>query len=101
MGLGNLFRKAFRVEAEAGSTRFRFLKGFEEIRGEEFRLVLVEKMPEDRYRGWVPSYRYEMWPLTDDEVLGTIDIRIGDNENIFYAGHIGYRVFADTLSAEQ
>jgi len=92
MGLGNLLRKAFRGDRESGSPRFRFLKGFEEIRGDEFRLVLVEKMPEDSYRGWVPSYRYEMWPLSGDTVLGTIDIRIGDNENIFYAGHIGYRV---------
>ncbi len=72
--------------------RFRFLKGFEEIRGDAFRLVLVEKMPQDRIRGWVPSYRFEMRSLKGREVIGTIDVRIGDNENIYYGGHIGYRV---------
>jgi len=72
--------------------RFRFLKGFEEIRGNEFRLILQEKLPEDRVRGWVPSYRYDIVSLMGTELIGSIDVRIGDNENIFYAGHIGYRI---------
>ena len=92
MELGNLMRRLFRWSDEGNAARFRFLKGFDEIRGNEFRLVLVEKMREDCIRGWVPSYRFEMWPLDGHEVLGTIDIRIGENDNTYYAGHIGYRV---------
>ncbi len=72
--------------------RFRFLKGFEEIRGNEFRLILLEKLSEDRVRGWVPSYRYDIVSLVGSDLIGSIDIRIGENENIFYAGHIGYRI---------
>lgn len=94
MGLfGWLDRRTWERQTQT-SARFRFLKGFEEIRGEEFRLVLVDRMPEDRIRGWVPSYRFVMRPLEGKTELGTIDIRIGDNENIYYAGHIGYRVHA-------
>lgn len=83
----------FRRERQAArAARFRFLRGFEEIRGDGFRLVLEEKLPEDLVHGWVPSYRFTMRPLHGRAELGTIDIRIGDNENIYYAGHIGYRV---------
>jgi predicted acetyltransferase len=92
MEFGNMMRRLLRPNGRKAETGFRFLKGFDEIRGSEFRLVLMEKMREDRLRGWVPSYRFEMLPLGGHEVLGTIDIRIGDNENTYYAGHIGYRV---------
>lgn len=81
------------IQGGTGRTeRFRFLRGFEEIRGGEFRLVLIEKLGEDRIHGWVPSYRFEIWPLDGRTEMGTIDIRIGESENIFYAGHIGYRI---------
>ena len=92
MERNSLMSRLLRRNGEKTAMRFRFLKGFDEIRGNEFRLVLIEKMREDRARGWVPSYRFEMWPLDGHEVLGTIDIRIGHNENTYYAGHIGYRV---------
>jgi predicted acetyltransferase len=92
MEFGSLVRRLLRRNGENGEAAFRFLKGFDEIRGSEFRLVLVEKAREDRIRGWVPSYRFEMLPLDGHEILGTIDIRIGNNENTYYAGHIGYRV---------
>ncbi len=83
-----MWQRAKKIEGK----KFQFFRGFEIIAGEEFRLVLQEKMPEDRARGWVPSYRYNICPLTNMTELGTIDMRIGNNENIYYAGHIGYRV---------
>lgn len=93
MGLFHWFDSMIQTRKESRAARFHFLRGFEEIRGEEFRLVLEEKMPEDVVHGWVPSYRFTMRPLNGRSELGTIDIRIGDNENIYYAGHIGYRVY--------
>lgn len=92
MGLFHWFDSMIQTRKESRAARFHFLRGFEEIRGEAFRLVLEEKMPEDVVHGWVPSYRFTMRPLNGRSELGTIDIRIGDNENIYYAGHIGYRV---------
>ena len=92
MGLFGWLDRVTQNRRDGQDSRFRFLRGFEEIACSEFRLVLVEKMPEDRIEGWVPSYRYSIRPIGSKTEMGTIDIRIGDNENIYYAGHIGYRI---------
>jgi predicted acetyltransferase len=92
MGLFGWLDRFSQGRRDVSEPRFHFQRGFEEIRGEEFRLVLMEKMPEDRIHGWVPSYRFSIRPLDGRVEIGTIDIRIGDNDNIYYAGHIGYRI---------
>ena len=55
-------------------------------------LRLAQKLPAEPDRGYVPAYIYYMYEPGQNEVIGYIDLRIGDNENLLYGGHIGYRV---------
>lgn len=71
--------------------RFRHLK-MDFLPGEEISLFIDERLPEDKLSGWVPSYRYDIVINETDEIVGSIDIRIGHNENTFFGGNIGYRV---------
>lgn len=73
--------------------RFRHLK-IDEIPGKEISLYIDEKLGEDKEHGWVPSYRYDIVLNATDEVIGSIDVRIGHNENTYFAGNIGYRIEA-------
>lgn len=62
----------------------------------ELELVLAHKYQGDSYRGYVPSYRFNMklHGITDE--VGNIELRIGNTDYIvLYAGHIGYRVYPE------
>ena len=60
---------------------------------DELELVLMERAPGNPVRGWAPAYRFEMRRTGSIIVMGEIDLRIGDNEDIVrYFGHIGYGV---------
>ena len=43
-------------------------------------------------RGYVPAYKYRITLHDSDYTIGAIDIRIGYNKNLYYGGHIGYRI---------
>jgi tagatose 1,6-diphosphate aldolase len=58
-------------------------------------LRLVSKNEADDLKGWVPFYVYHIYEKGGNIPVGYIDLRIGDNENLFYGGHIGYRVLED------
>ena len=48
----------------------------------------------DPEKGFVPAYHFEICLLDGTEV-GNCDIRIGHNENTYFGGNIGYRVYED------
>jgi predicted acetyltransferase len=61
---------------------------------DDLELVLVEKIPGDLSRGYLPAYRFKMTQVGQDETIGRIELRVGDTPHIrLYGGHIGYRVF--------
>lgn len=67
-------------------------KDLDHLYGDEVDLMIVEKLPEDKENGYVPSYKYNIVLHNTDTVVGKIDIRIGYNEGIYYGGNIGYSV---------
>lgn len=59
---------------------------------DDLELVLVKKVPADEMKGYFPTYEFEMRNAKTAEIMGYIVLRVGDNENTKYGGHIGYRV---------
>lgn len=70
---------------------FKFLNP-KKLVDDDLELVLAKKSPADEKKGYVPAYEFEMRNPKTGEKIGHINLRIGDNENIFYGGHIGYGV---------
>lgn len=56
------------------------------------RLALDHEKPADPARGRVPAYHYHI--LLDDQPIGSIRLRIGYPDPLFYGGQIGYDVYA-------
>ena len=71
---------------------FEFL-GFDCLTDGEITLLLSEKAPADEAKGYVPAYKYTI--IKNGFPAGKCDVRIGDNENTWYGGHIGYEVFPE------
>ncbi len=67
-------------------------KDFKFLTNGEIDLILTERSPADPSRNYVPGYRFSITLHKEDEEIGTIDIRIGYNENTYYGGHIGYHI---------
>ncbi len=72
-------------------TRFSFLDPGKLADG-ELELVLVNKVPADEAKGFVPAYEFNMVNTRSGEVMGGINLRIGLNERIKYGGQVGYAV---------
>ncbi|WP_284640816.1 GNAT family N-acetyltransferase [Paenibacillus silviterrae] len=70
---------------------FQFLD-FDFIKGREISLCIHEKVPGDEGKGFVPAYKYNIVLIESNEIMGKIDVRIGNNENLYYGGHIGYSI---------
>ncbi len=60
----------------------------------DLELVLVHTQPADARKRYCPAYFFEMRHVPTGERMGTLNLRIGYNENIHYGGHIGYEVAA-------
>jgi tagatose 1,6-diphosphate aldolase len=59
----------------------------------DLELVLYERYWGNPAKGRVPAYRFLMSRLHDGEELGSIELRVGNTDNLqLYAGHIGYGV---------
>jgi len=58
----------------------------------DLELVLVEKKPAVPEKGYFPSYTFEMRNVQSGEKIGSVNLRIGNNDNTKYGGHIGYSV---------
>lgn len=64
-----------------------------ELVDRELQLVLAERIPEDRGRGYVPAYKFEMRRDGGAEPVGDIYLRIGDTYMLrMYGGHLAYGV---------
>ncbi len=64
------------------------------LQGEEISLELDKKAKEDKIADWLPSH-YFFIRDSRGTVVGKCDLRIGHNENSYYAGNIGYHVFIE------
>lgn len=53
-------------------------------------LKCVVKTPADPKREWVPAYHFKI--RLDDFEIGSIDLRIGYTEGLYYGGNIGYGI---------
>ncbi len=60
----------------------------------EIKLVLEKTVEGDPERNWVPAYHFFIEDLKGNK-MGVCDLRIGYNENLYYGGHIGYRIFPE------
>ena len=59
----------------------------------DLRLILKQAADADSSLGLVPAYRFDMTRTDDGTRMGTIDLRLGDNDLLIkYAGQIGYGV---------
>jgi predicted acetyltransferase len=67
-------------------------KDFDYLTDYEIDLKINDKTPANDAKGYVPAYKYRITLHNSDESIGVIDIRIGNNENLYYGGHIGYQV---------
>jgi predicted acetyltransferase len=56
-------------------------------------LVLIDRMPGNPARNWLPAYHFAMRHTDTGERLGHIDLRIGMTPHLLrYGGNIGYEV---------
>ncbi|WP_313181662.1 GNAT family N-acetyltransferase [Lacrimispora sp.] len=65
---------------------------FDYLTDGEIDLKIEEKAPSNEEKGYVPVYKYRITLHKSDDDIGSIDIRIGNNENLYYGGHIGYMI---------
>jgi len=58
----------------------------------EIALRIHEKVPGNPEKEFVPAYKYNITLHDSEEPIGIIDVRIGENEKLYYGGHIGYTI---------
>ncbi len=64
-----------------------------ELVDRDLALVLVEKYPGNLAINHVPTYKFKMTLVGQDDKIGHIDLRVGNVDHIvMYGGHIGYSV---------
>ena len=69
-----------------------FFKQKERIPGERIDLVVIRKIKGNAGNNYIPSVLYHIVLHDTDEVIGNCDLRIGMDEELYYAGNIGYRI---------
>jgi predicted acetyltransferase len=63
------------------------------LRDGDLRLELDRYLEADSEREWLPTYHFNMMRAGLSEVIGSINLRIGNPERVIrYRGHIGYSV---------
>lgn len=70
---------------------FKFLSP-DKLIDNDLELILKQTTPADPAKGYVPAYKFKMINTINQAEMGYIDLRIGENENIKYGGHVGYGV---------
>ena len=58
----------------------------------EVRLRLLRADPGNPAKDWVPAYIFSICSSLSGIEMGRCDLRLGNNEKLYYGGHIGYRV---------
>jgi predicted acetyltransferase len=87
---GNRIPRAIKYNGIDRMNEFEFQDPCEMADG-DLHLVLIAKHPANPDKKYVPAYEFEMKNV-DGETMGAINLRIGNNRNIQYGGHIGYGV---------
>lgn len=64
------------------------------LKNAEIQLLLEKTVDGDEERKWVPAYHFSINDLNGIR-MGVCDLRVGYNDNLYYGGHIGYRVFPE------
>ncbi len=64
------------------------------LKSNEIQLVLEKTENGDKKRNWVPAYHFSI-NSPNVTKMGVCDLRIGYNDNLYFGGHIGYRVFPE------
>ena len=59
----------------------------------EIKLVIDKLIPENKDKGFVPAYKFNIVEVHSNRTVGFIDIRIGHSKGLYYGGNIGYTVF--------
>ncbi|MDR2899562.1 MAG: tagatose-bisphosphate aldolase, partial [Clostridiales bacterium] len=67
-------------------------KPVDDLIGQEIYLRLKMLLPADEDLEYVPTYVFRICSIKNNEFLGEISLRVGFNQSIYYAGHIGYNV---------
>lgn len=62
------------------------------IKGENINLILREQLEANPQKGYVPKLIYNIVLPDTDITIGECDARIGNNENTYWGGNIGYTV---------
>lgn len=60
----------------------------------ELQLELLQKVPADPKTRYYPEYKFAMKHAETGEMMGTINLRISNEETVQHFGHIGYNVDA-------
>ena len=64
------------------------------LKNDEIQLLLEKTVDGNTERNWVPAYHFSISDR-DGTRMGVCDLRIGYNDNLYYGGHIGYRIFPE------
>lgn len=72
---------------------FTFLEEFNMLSDDKLTLKICEKVQGDNIL--LPFYYYDIYENFTNQCIGKISIRIGDNYNSYYNGHIGYEIDED------
>ena len=67
-------------------------KDFDYLSNGKIDLIIDNKVPENEIKGTVPIYKYKVTLHNLPNKIGTIDIRIGNNEKTEFYGNIGYGI---------
>ena len=69
------------------------LKDYEVLTDGEIDVILNEKYGGDDSKGFSPEYKFKILLHNSSEIIGHINLRIGNTEKILkYIGHIGYGI---------
>ncbi|MBP3891339.1 MAG: GNAT family N-acetyltransferase [Solobacterium sp.] len=71
----------------------RFFYREKRIAGPVVDLVEEKVVKGSAFNNWIPSIYYGIYLHNTHIKVGRCDLRIGDNEELYYAGNIGYHVF--------
>ncbi len=64
------------------------------LKNDEIYLRLERTVEANEAKGYVPAYHFVICKSDDTEV-GSCDLRIGHNQNLYYGGNIGYSVHGE------
>lgn len=61
------------------------------LKNNEIQLILERTAEGDPIKNWVPAYHFAICNLKGQK-MGTCDLRLGYNKELYYGGNIGYQI---------